>query len=111
MSLRAVRLSRASILLLLVVCFFGQTALVYLDYPPRAAARELSDDAKVGLALWRKHNCQACHQIHGFGGFIGPDLTNVVGRRPEEDWSDVLTRGRKQMPAFEFDEQEHRRPR
>lgn len=109
MTLRAVQLSRVSVPVVpvvLVVCFFVQTAFVYFDFPSRASARELSDDAKVGLALWRKHNCQVCHQIHGFGGFLGPDLTNIVARRPSEDWSDVLTRGRKQMPAFEFDEKE-----
>lgn len=97
---------RVAILLLLVACFFVQTGFAYLDYPRTVPKRRLSAPAKEGLALWRKNNCQACHQIHGFGGFLGPDLTNIVARRPHEDWTDVLTRGRKQMPAFEFEEQQ-----
>ncbi|MCH7870146.1 MAG: c-type cytochrome, partial [Planctomycetes bacterium] len=42
--------------------------------------------AKSGLAIWRENNCQACHQIYGYGGFLGPDLTNLMDRRPDEDW-------------------------
>lgn len=106
MSTPSPRSPRVTVFLVLAVGFFLQTTLVYLDFPRPASAQELTAPAKRGVALWRKHNCQACHQIHGFGGFLGPDLTNVMGRRPDEDWSYVLTRGRKQMPAFEFDEDE-----
>ena len=97
---------RVAIFLLLVACFFVQTGFTYFDYPRTASERRLSGPAKEGLALWRKNNCQSCHQIYGFGGFVGPDLTNIVARRPHEDWSDVLTMGRKQMPAFEFEEEQ-----
>lgn len=97
---------RVVIFLLAVVCFFVQTGFVYLDYPRERSAQEFSEEAKRGLTLWRKNNCQACHQIYGYGGFLGPDLTNVVARRPIEDWTDILTLGRKQMPAFDFDEEE-----
>lgn len=100
------RSPRIAVLVILAACFFLQTAFVYLDFPRRASAQEFTPPAKRGVALWRKHNCQACHQIHGFGGFLGPDLTNVMGHRPDEDWSYVFTRGRKQMPAFDFNEDE-----
>ncbi len=97
---------RVVVYLVAVVCFFVQAGFVYLDYPRGALGARLSAQAKGGLALWRKNNCQACHQIYGYGGFLGPDLTNVMSRRPLEDWTDVLTRGRKQMPAFHFDQQQ-----
>ncbi len=89
--------------LLAVVFFFLQTGFVYLDYPRDPTGQVFSSRASEGLALWRRNNCQACHQIHGFGGFLGPDLTNITARRPLEDWEDILTRGRKQMPAFDFE--------
>lgn len=89
-----------------VACFFLQTGFVYFDYPRESPGPPLSQPARQGRTLWRANNCQACHQIYGFGGFLGPDLTNIVARRPHEDWSDILTEGRKQMPAFDFDEQQ-----
>ena len=97
---------RPGLYLVAVCCFFVQTAFVYLDYPRESKALELTDQGKEGLALWRKHNCQACHQFYGYGGFLGPDLTNLMSRRPNADLEDVLTKGRKQMPAFQFDEQQ-----
>lgn len=97
---------RAWALLALAACFFVQTAFVYFDVPGNRHGQVLSGPARLGLALWREHNCQACHQIHGFGGFLGPDLTNLTSRRPLEDWTPILTEGRKQMPAFHFDDGE-----
>lgn len=88
---------------LLVVAFGVQTCLVYFD-PLHAHSEPLSASARLGLSIWRENNCQVCHQIHGFGGFLGPDLTNLVSRRPDEDFTDVLVEGRRQMPAFGFDE-------
>lgn len=84
----------------LVVCFFIQGFLVYTDHPEAQGVPGLSGEAERGLRLWRGHNCQACHQIHGFGGFFGPDLTNVVSRLEEGDLEKILTAGRKRMPAF-----------
>lgn len=98
--------SRVVILLLAVAGFFVQTGFVYFDFPRNVPGRRLSTQAKEGRDLWRKNNCQACHQIYGYGGFLGPDLTNITARRPDEDWTNVLTQERKQMPAFGFDEEE-----
>ncbi len=97
---------RVAIFLLTAGYFFLQTWFVYFDYPREGTAQELSAQAKEGLGLWRKNNCQACHQIYGFGGFLGPDLTNMIARAPDEDWTYILTEGRKQMPAYHFDERE-----
>ena len=97
---------RVRVFMILASGFFFQTVFVYSDWPRDEAHAELTPFAKNGLAIWRENNCQACHQIYGYGGFLGPDLTNLIGRRPDEDWTDILTRGRKQMPAFDFDEEE-----
>lgn len=98
---------RPALFLALAACFFVHSYFVYSDFPANGISKfRLSEEAVRGLNLWRKHNCQACHQIYGFGGFLGPDLTNVLGRRPDEDWTEILTTGRKQMPAFGFTEKE-----
>ncbi len=90
---------------LLVLCFVGQTYLVYSDPTP---TRALSDEAVEGSRYWHRNNCQACHQIYGFGGFLGPDLTNVATRLPgpalAERLGPLLAEGAGQMPAFEASE-------
>ena len=98
--------ARVVVFYLCCACFFLQTGFVYLNYPRDGVGPKLSQAGKHGLEIWRRNNCQACHQIYGYGGFLGPDLTNIMVRRPYEDWTDILTRGRKQMPAFELDEDE-----
>ncbi|MCP3919271.1 MAG: cytochrome c [bacterium] len=85
-------------MLVLVGAFCFQTWLVYTD----AAGREapLSAAALRGRAVWHEHNCQSCHQVYGFGGFLGPDLTNASGHLSAERMQSVLTVGSGQMPAL-----------
>lgn len=87
----------------LVTAFVVQTALVYLD-DTASEFETLSPEAVRGRQLWHDYNCQSCHQIHGFGGFLGPDLTNAGKRLTEERLKEVLTNGTAQMPAFHFTE-------
>lgn len=86
----------------LLSAFVLQTGLVYSD--DTAYRNEpLSELALAGRATWHEHNCQACHQIYGFGGFLGPDLTNAMARLPRARLDSILTVGSGQMPAFDFD--------
>lgn len=89
----------------LVAAFAVQTALVYLD-DTASTFETLSEEAVRGRRLWHEHNCQSCHQIHGFGGFLGPDLTNAGYRLTPERLEEVLTVGVAQMPAFHLSEDE-----
>jgi nitric oxide reductase subunit C len=83
----------------LVAAFFVQTWLVYAD---RAGHRTppLSEHAARGQQVWHDNNCQSCHQIFGFGGFLGPDLTNSAGTLTEARLDLILTDGAGLMPAF-----------
>jgi nitric oxide reductase subunit C len=84
------------------LCAFAiQTFLVYSDDVGREQA-PLSLSAQEGQKLWLSHNCQVCHQIYGFGGFLGPDLTNVAKRIAPHRLSSILTEGSLQMPAYHF---------
>ncbi len=87
----------------LVASFAIQTAMVYAD-DTASTFEVLSEDALEGRRIWHEHNCQTCHQIHGFGGFLGPDLTNYGHRMTDERLQQILTQGSLQMPAFHFDE-------
>lgn len=87
----------------LLASFAVQTALVYSDDTADSFST-LSAEAVRGRQIWHDYNCQACHQIHGFGGFLGPDLTNAAKRLTEARLDEVLTVGTAQMPAFQFDD-------
>lgn len=83
----------------LVAAFAVQGFLVYTD-ETAANARELSSAALEGRAIWQAKNCAACHQIYGFGGFLGGDLTNAARHLSRARLEYVLTSGSLQMPAF-----------
>jgi nitric oxide reductase subunit C len=94
--------ARKSLMLGLVGIFLVQTWMVYTDPVGREAA-PLSAEASMGQAVWHRHNCQSCHQIYGFGGFLGPDLTNAARHLTNERLDTVLTEGSEIMPAFHLD--------
>ncbi|HKZ79264.1 MAG TPA: c-type cytochrome [Pyrinomonadaceae bacterium] len=50
-----------------------------------------ADYINQGKQLVQTKNCRACHTINGRGGVIGPDLTNVGDKAPEQyDYSRML---------------------
>ncbi len=97
--------ARRMMLAVLVVVFFVQTWMVYTDPAGRAAA-PLSPQAARGSELWHENNCQSCHQLYGFGGFLGPDLTNAASRLSAERLTAILTAGSELMPPFGFSVEE-----
>ncbi len=85
------------LLAFLVACFVSLSGLVYFDPAPGPA---LSEVAREGRRIWHDHNCQSCHQLYGFGGFLGPDLTNAALRVRPERLRRLLVEGSGVMPAF-----------
>jgi nitric oxide reductase subunit C len=96
---------RRNLLCGLVVVFGVQTGMVYLDGAGRRTP-PLSQLAAAGQDIWHRNNCQSCHQRYGFGGFLGPDLTNATERLPRERFDLVLTEGSSPMPAFHFSKEQ-----
>jgi nitric oxide reductase subunit C len=96
---------RKAMMASLLLAFAGQSALVYADDTADAQPR-LDELALEGRRIWLDNNCQVCHQLYGFGGFLGPDLTNVAARIDRTRLETMLTVGSGQMPAWGFDEQQ-----
>jgi nitric oxide reductase subunit C len=69
-----------------------------IDQPPARASN--------GKQVWLSRNCQACHQVYGLGGYLGPDLTNVVPDRGVAHVRAVLKNGFRTMPKFELTDTE-----
>lgn len=89
----------------LVSAFAVQGGLIYTD-GTAAAQQPLDEWALQGRSIYLKKNCAACHQLHGFGGFLGPDLTNAAQRVSRLRLQELLTVGSKQMPAFGLSSEE-----
>jgi len=59
-----------------------------------------------GQALFEEQGCLICHRFQGRGGYMGPDLTAVAGRRSAE-WMARQLRNpkeidvRSRMPAYD----------
>jgi nitric oxide reductase subunit C len=90
---------------ILIAVFFLQTWLVYSDSQTRRTP-PLSKLAARGQEIWLDNNCQSCHQVFGFGGFLGPDLTNAIGSLTDARLDSILTEGAGLMPAFQLDAEE-----
>jgi len=94
---------KAWMLGILALCFVSQTYLVYAD---PTETRVLQGEELEGRRVWLANNCQACHQLYGFGGFLGPDLTNVAARLQKPQLADRLALGQGQMPKFDLPAQQ-----
>ena len=89
---------------ILVITYFSYSFFIYSALPvTKVSASDLSMQGKM---LWQKYNCNACHQIYGLGGYLGPDLTNVYSLKGEPQIRAFLTYGTPVMPNFHLKEQE-----
>jgi len=87
----------------LIIAFIIYNTLVYTS----DRLVKLSPKAIEGEQLWLNNNCNACHQIYGLGGYLGPDLTNVYTRVSNDNYLKALfNSGVKAMPQFHFTEKE-----
>lgn len=71
-------------------------------------APKLSKEAIKGQVLWQGNNCWSCHQLYGLGGFLGPDLTNIISHpnKGENYIKGFINSGVKSMPKYNFTETE-----
>ncbi len=68
----------------------------------------LTEGAKKGKLLYQEYNCTSCHQLYGLGGYMGPDLTNVISApgKGESYAKSFIKNGTQQMPNFHLGEAE-----
>ncbi len=89
---------------LLTVSYLAYSVFLYSTLPIPKNSTSIA--AQQGKLVWQKYNCNACHQVYGQGGYIGPDLTNVCANRSELFIKTFLKYGTPTMPNFNLTEQE-----
>ncbi len=67
-----------------------------------------TNKATLGRLVWQKYNCQSCHQLYSLGGYLGPDLTNIISQpgKGKQYIQAMVVAGNKQMPAFHLSDLE-----
>ena len=89
------------------IAFVLFTGLVYTQAVPYQA--EIANPMAVhGKMLWQQKNCSSCHQLYGLGGFLGPDLTNVISAKGKGKIyaAAIMKSGTQVMPNFHLNDME-----
>ncbi|HEY4652334.1 MAG TPA: cytochrome c [Pontibacter sp.] len=88
----------------LFVCFLFFSVFVYTAEVPGHAPLPEQELTLEGKKLWQQHNCAACHQFYGLGGYIGPDVTNTISERGKGEAyvRAMLQHGTATMPDFKL---------
>lgn len=92
----------------LCAAFAVYSLYVYTAGTESAQGRPLTPSVKAGLDLFQEKNCVACHQFYGLGGYLGPDLTNVISD-PDKGGAyarSFLESGTERMPDYGFGQSE-----
>jgi nitric oxide reductase subunit C len=91
------------IITVLMVAFVGYSLFLYSALPAKNQYNEVADSGKL---TWQKYNCNACHQVYGLGGYLGPDITNVYSAKGAVYIRAFLKTGTNIMPDFHLSEKE-----
>jgi nitric oxide reductase subunit C len=97
------------ILICLILSFVIYSGVIYTSGTTvNEPTSLLSEKAKRGKLLFHQHNCIACHQIYGLGGYMGPDLTNAISRTKHGAVvaEAFLKSGTQKMPNFHLQKEE-----
>lgn len=96
--------SRHGAVALLCALFLIYSVIVYSYGTEVQTGVPYSAAAARGHDLFQANNCIACHQFYGLGGYMGPDLTNVISH-PDKGPDYVrgfIQFGTDKMPNFNF---------
>ena len=98
---------RIALFLFLFGAFLLYSWFVYTD-GTRIGIPAMNASAIRGKQLYQRHNCTACHQVYGLGGYLGPELTTVMSQKGKGEAyvRAILKTGTARMPDFHLTDAE-----
>lgn len=93
----------------LIFSFFIYTIVIYtVGTSEDKGERYMNEQSKKGKILYQNYNCTSCHQLYGLGGYMGPDLTNVISATNKGPIyaKAFIQNGTERMPNFNLKENE-----
>ncbi|MBT8099285.1 MAG: c-type cytochrome [Gammaproteobacteria bacterium] len=84
----------------LCVAFSFYSVYVYTDGTDASHIPAMNAAERDGAEVYQQYNCVACHQFYGLGGYMGPDLTNVISNRGEAYTRAFIVAGTARMPKL-----------
>lgn len=90
--------------LTLVTGFLFYSFFIYSTLPVKYV--KVVPEVSKGKLVWQQYNCNACHQVYGLGGYLGPDLTNEYSVKGPDYIKAFLKSGTVTMPNFHLNEEE-----
>lgn len=102
------KLKTSLIFVLLCVAYLVYSFVLYAR-PEKAMKDTAIAKASAGKLVWQKYNCQACHQLYGLGGYLGPDLTNVMSKyyNNRAIVKSFIISGNASMPAYQMSAEDY----
>lgn len=91
---------KEKIFIVLCLLYFLFSFYVYTIGTEEKHTLVKTQKAEQGKLLFQKHNCIACHQLYGLGGYLGPDLTTVVSRKGKDYAAAFIKSGTQRMPNY-----------
>ncbi len=97
----------SSVLIIWLSLFSGYLGYtVYLNTAEPLPQSSVTVAIRQGQQVWQNKNCQACHQLYGLGGYLGPDLTNIISQKSQGYARAFIQSGTDRMPAFHLTDAE-----
>jgi len=67
---------------------------------PASVVGDQRPEVVAGARLFHDKGCEYCHQMGGYGGRRGPDLSDVAARMKPDEITARITNGGPNMPAY-----------
>ena len=99
---------KQAIALSLFAAFIGYSLYVYTAGTRIPQSIAFNEQVKAGQQLFQEKNCTACHQLYGLGGYMGPDLTNIISAAGKGSLyaAVFIKNGTGKMPNFHLTDEE-----